>query len=294
MIKETSMGLCIFVLLSLASCKHSVAERTADGQHQDACEGQDIMPLGSVAQGGYAFEYQSSRGKNCRVYRVRNRAGSLLTPVLWRDNHETFLQWNLPGCPPQSECKWCSVTKVSNADTESNKTLLLYGANWDQYRDEPDSYVEKQRNQFSSGLPLLATILTGVVSSGGRTVELSIRCTSSVNGWAPYRVLYEVEDLNTAGDRSAVAEIASQDEEFHVTANRLQRELWLSWDPVSDKGRFWADRALAASWSPFIRKAEVAMTTSGIELDDSLLLQVMTDQGVLVATTAPAYVPSRR
>lgn len=69
------------------------------------------MPIGTANQGGYIFNYQSSRGNECRVYRLRNTPGKLLTPTRWNDSQELFLDVNLPEC--KKDCPWTEAVKIS-------------------------------------------------------------------------------------------------------------------------------------------------------------------------------------
>src|SRR5947207_2579995 len=65
---------------------------------QEECALTETWKSGSTNQGGYSFNFQSNHGKDCRVYRVQNRPGRLLTPVLWKDSREIYIKTNLLEC----------------------------------------------------------------------------------------------------------------------------------------------------------------------------------------------------
>ncbi len=105
------------------------------------CRATRTLPIGIATQGGYRFEYESGHSAHCRVYRVRNTSGKVLTPVLRRDDRETFLDVDIPACPATASCRWIDSRIIGASPPLTDKSKLGYGINKDEYHDEPDAFL---------------------------------------------------------------------------------------------------------------------------------------------------------
>ena len=148
----------------------------------DRCRVIREKPVTSTNQGGYSFDYYSILGSNCRLFRVRNHPGGLKTPVLWKSSVEVFFNAILAECPASAaNCGWIEVSKSAWKPYE-DKTLLTYGVNRDEYKEEPEAFCEAQRQPTlkESLLPMITSIIGSIGDADGKPVVLGIRVSSSV------------------------------------------------------------------------------------------------------------------
>jgi len=159
----------------------------------DECVAKDSLKIGLTNQGGYAFNYQSRKGDGCRLYRVRNTPGHLLTPVIWEDEHEIFFSPDLPECPATAkDCgEWVETTLTDTKPPIKGETSLGYGGpNRDEYKDKPDAFRKDASKH--GGFPALFTAVRGVLAdSHQKPLQVDISVKSVVSGTAPdYRLSY--------------------------------------------------------------------------------------------------------
>ena len=306
MLVKGSMIICLTVLMFSAMPANSGRglrfdpEQRAIGSSKvksygyGQCMNKWTLPVGAARQGGYAFEYQSSRGNDCRVYEVRNLPGELLTPVRWRTKHEVLLQCKIAACKKGVECPWIVSTKISVWPKITETTLLGYGANEDEYQDEPSAFVDQsQQASTRQDLPLLITAIRGsvgcntcreegdVVTDG--VAELDVQVKSQVKDLF---LTYEVAATIIIGGKKVPTEM--------IAFGELPRSgyIGLYWEPTTSK-RFLTDlfrpeaRALTAGFT------SVTTTAKGAELEESMILSVVFKGERLAATSAPAYKPKR-
>src|SRR5262249_4366897 len=142
--------------------------------------------------GGYAFNYQSRKGDGCRLYRVRNTPGHVLTPVIWQDNQEIYLQPDLPDCPSTaSDCGiWFETTLTDTKPPIKGEASLSYRLNRDEFKDQPDAFRKDVSKH--AGFPALSTAVRGVLADANhKPLKLDISVTSTVSGVAlDYRLSY--------------------------------------------------------------------------------------------------------
>lgn len=76
-----------FIFLAVAGSVSALPVRA----QSPTCSVKTDLPIGVTNQNGYSFDYQSGNGPKCRRYRLRNKPGKVLTPPIWKDKTETFL-----------------------------------------------------------------------------------------------------------------------------------------------------------------------------------------------------------
>jgi hypothetical protein len=108
-----------------------------------ACSVKTDFPIGVTNQNGYSFDYQSGKGAKCRRYRLRNEPGKVLTPTVWKDQSETFLDVDLAACSAGAVCPWVSAVKISGTEPDQGETMLSYGVNKDECTDKPDAFRKR-------------------------------------------------------------------------------------------------------------------------------------------------------
>jgi hypothetical protein len=167
---KTGIPYLLFAFLACECCASSAEE----------CKIVQEKSVGSTAQGGYSFDYYSGRGRNCRVYKLRNHPGRLKTPVLWRSGAEVFLGVILNTCLGSAKaCDWIAISKPS-WKPYGDTSLLSYGLLKDEYEEKPETYVEAQRQASVGGdvRPLITTISGPITDAAGESVQIGIRVTS--------------------------------------------------------------------------------------------------------------------
>ena len=161
----------------------------------DECVPTDSLKIGLTNQGGYAFNYQSRKGNGCRLYRVRNTPGHVLTPVIWEDEHEIFFSPDLPDCPSTAkDCgEWVESTLTDTKPPIKGETSLGYGFNRDEFKDKPDAFRKNVSKE--PAFPPLFTAIRGVLAdSKHQPLQIDISVKSVVSGTAPdYRLSYVVK-----------------------------------------------------------------------------------------------------
>ena len=272
---------CGTILIGGGAGNEITVEESSYGQQ--CCEIKESMPEGKANQGGYAFRYQCSIGKDCRIYGLRNTPDTVLTPVIWKDEQETFLDVDLPECPAGSTCPpWTYAIKISTQPIIKGETTLAYGINRDEYKDKPDAYRKKmeQRTKFS---PFITIIRGTVVDAQKQPIEIAIQVSSYVDGVKPYRLTYEMA-------------IFGKSEAFLILRPGIvpadPSVLGLIWEAPASKPFFeYLDQMGIKELSAKVGKIVVDITAKEIEVEESKLLKVVQGTKRIAATTAPAYRP---
>ena len=147
---------------------------------QDKCRIVQDRPTGTTQQGGYAFDYYSAMGSNCRIYKLRNHPGKLKTPVRWKAAGEILVDAILAECPSSSKsCDWLEIVKPS-WKPYGDKTQLGYGVNKDEYVENPESFADAQRQgATTAGLEPIITSVSGPIQDAeGKPLFIAIRVAS--------------------------------------------------------------------------------------------------------------------
>lgn len=239
------------------------------------CRVSEWLPIGLARQGGYAFNYQSGRGPNCRVYRLRNMPGGLLTPVRWRDRGEIFIDQNLAACTKETRtCPWMEAIKISSRAV-TGRTTISYGVNKDEYSDYPDAY---RRGELAAFAPLV-TILRGITASAaGEPVEIEIRVVSTVQAGAVLRLQYEIMLIRSSVGAFEYVAPGKRPEGFGIVWESPTSSWFLDYIGSVRRLAIGSPRSVATS------------TTAPLLVDSSRLVVMQRDREIL-ATTAPAYKP---
>jgi len=271
---------CVTILIGGGAEKEITVDESSFGQLE--CEIIESMPAGLTNQGGYVFNYQCGKGKDCRSYGLRNVPGTVLTPVLWKDKQETFLDVNLPECPASSSCPWIEVIKISTRSIIIGETTLSYGINKDEYKDEPDAY-RKKLEQETKLSPFITIIRGTVADAQKKPIEIAIRVSSYVGGVKPYRLTYEIA-------------IVGKSEAFQILRPGIvpaePSVLGLIWEAPASKPFFeYLYQMGIKELSAKVGKIVVDITAREIEVEESKLLIVVQGTKRIAATTAPAYRP---
>lgn len=266
----------LFIITCLITTLFWVSFAKAD------CPTSESTPIGLANQGGYTFNYQSGRGKDCRRYLLRNTPGKVQTPVLWKDKSEVFLDVDIAECPPQSTCPWVEGIKISTQPTTKDVTTLSYGVNKDEYKDEPDAYRKKAAQ--GTKFPPLITIIRGIVGDAEKKPrEIAIQVASYVEGEKPYRLIYVMENVGKPTP-------------FQIFRS-VPRDLPLSfvgfiWEAAGSKPFFdYLEERKIKELSGDRPRVVVDIRAREIELIDSRLLILVHGTKRIAATTAAAYSP---
>lgn len=258
-------------------------------QSADDCVPKATLKIGLANQGGYVFNYQSRKGDGCRLYRVRNTPGHLLTPVLWEDENEIFLSPDLPECSRNSQdCgTWFETILTDVKPPKQGETSLKYGFNRDEYNDKPDAYRKGVSKQGT--FAPLRTIMRGVLAdSNHRPLRLEVSVTSLVSGnKPPYRFTYVIKVMGdfafeilkpnafpTSEERIGVIWNAAASPEFFEALQKSDLS-----KPPEQTRTVTVDGISAKSVSVVDQKEQVLVLLRG--------------KNRLTAATAPAYRPER-
>jgi len=254
----------------------------ASSYAQEECEITDALPVGLANQGGYTFHYQSGKGENCRGYLLWNAPGSVLTPVLWRDDQETFLKTNLPRRSVDSTFSPAESIHISARSVVIGETTLSYGVNMDEYEDRPDAY-RRAPMQVTRFAPY-TTVMRGVVADVHENpIEIAIQVSSYVNGANPYRLTYVMALVGP----SIGFQILHPEE---YPAESLVPAL--IWEAAASTPFFeYLDERGIEGLSAEVGSIVVNIEASEVELDESNLLVLAQGTWCIAATTAPAYRP---
>jgi hypothetical protein len=137
----------------------------------------DAYPVGTTGK-KIKINYQSGRRGQSRFYSVRNTAKGLLTEVLWSGRGETFIDCTLPKCPGEEPSTWV-IAVIPTTDMAKGKTKLGYGANADQYEDEPEAFVRAAgKSDAGAGKmkapPLRTSFIGDIADSQKKTISVSM------------------------------------------------------------------------------------------------------------------------
>lgn len=240
--------------------------------------------MGTTNQKGYKFDYQSTRGSGCRTYRLRNAPGSVLTPAVWKDADEVFLDVDLPACPVGTNCGWVNVVKISGSAKSPGETILSYGVNKDECKDDPDAF-RRERNTSGSLSKLITEIRGLVADSKGQPRPIAIKVSSMAMGNPKdgYVIVYRMETSGWSEPFELMETQKSQEGESSF------RVLWQAAaskpfnDLLQDK---YSNYSLQEG--PGI---SVELRTPAISVDERNQLVIFQGEKRIVATTAPAYRP---
>jgi hypothetical protein len=113
---------------------------------------------------------------------IKEIPGGVLTPVIWKDKvglQEVFIDAELPACPSKNtSCPDLLSEKISRDSAEVDSTLLSYGVNKDEYRDEPAAYKAAQKPAEN---PPFITTLKGIMAGpNGTAAPISLEVGSFV------------------------------------------------------------------------------------------------------------------
>lgn len=103
------------------------------------------LPVGTTGQ-KLKIQYQSARGRNTRVYRVRNTPHGILTPVRWKDERDVFMDTTLVKCRGDESGEWVETT-LTHGESQKGDSLLGYGVNQDEFTEKPTAYVRKYEDK---------------------------------------------------------------------------------------------------------------------------------------------------
>jgi len=254
----------------------------SDSLAQEECKTKEKTPIGLTNQGGYSFNYQSGKGQNCRVYRLRNTPGRLQTPVRWKDEQEVFHDCDLLECSVGSVCPWIESILPSYQPIKVGKTTLSYGVNKDEYKDQPDAYQKKPEK--ITKFPPLTSILRGIVADAEKKpFELAIQVYSSVEGIRPYRLIY-------------VMAIVGKSRDFQILRPGIFPAHPLSpvliWEAAASNLFFeYLSRRGIRELSAKLGKIVVDISAKDIHLEEAKMLVVIQGNKRIAAITAPAYKP---
>ncbi len=251
---------------------------------QSDCKELEKTAIGTANQKGYLFNYQSGKGNECRTYRLRNTPGKLLTPALWQDPQEIFLDVNLPECQASAgDCPWTEAVKTSISEIIKGSTTLSYGINKDECHDDPDAYRKKPKE---GKFPSFMTIIRGTVAEpDGRSHAIAVKVVSSaepVAGDRPYLLRYRMELLEHS-------------EAFRLMRSGVPSEasgLGLLWEAAATSEFFTQlDARKLTNLSPQSSEFSIEVRTKSISVDESKVLAIFAGKNRIAATTAPAYIP---
>lgn len=250
------------------------------------CPEKDRMPIGVANQGGYVFNYQSARGDECRVYRIQNTQGKLLTPALWKDSSEVFLDVNLPECKKGAECPWTEAIKISSFEVRKGDTVLSYGVNKDEYRDTPGAFRKTDKEMRHEAF---ITRLRGVVMDAEhKTHKIDVEVESSAKrlDGGDYLLSYSFK-IDDGSD--PVSFLPNENARFPGLQLYWPLPSRMFYKPPSEQ-RFEIQKE-----NPKEELKEIVFTlqSHSILVDWSNVLSVSKEGQLVAATTAPAYVPAR-
>jgi hypothetical protein len=254
----------------------------------EACTLTDQTPIGTANQGGYSFNYQSGKGKECRQYQVRNTPGRVLTPVLWKSSIDTFLDINIPACRTGEVCRWLTAVHPSRTPVDVGVTELSFGVNRDEYKQEPDGYRKKRETQQAAPKreafgPLTSRIAGTVAGLGGTPTEIGIEVMSRVMGDGPFVVAYVISVLRRSTPvrllQAGVPKLADW-------------EIGVDWQAAMSKAFIEAlMRKDVMLLSARLTTIEVSIPAKEIYVEESKQLVVLQGRAKIAAMTTPVYRP---
>jgi hypothetical protein len=242
------------------------------------------LPIGSTNQNGYSFDYQSGKGAKCRRYRLRNEPGKVLTPTVWKDDSETFLDVDLAACSAGGACPWVHAVKISGTEPIQGQTTLSYGVNKDECTDKPDAF----RKKLASGslFDPIITIIEGIVADPkGKAMEIKLQATSTLQRDEDgiFTLTYDIEVLKSMEKFRFLwpKETGGEGEAYGIR-----------WTSPASRALF--DKLKGQEWSKFEENAprvKAVIRAKDVEIDERGLLALYKGSQQIAATTAPAYKP---
>jgi hypothetical protein len=258
----------------------------------DECVPKESLKIGLTNQGGYAFNYQSRKGDGCRLYRVRNTPGHLLTPVIWEDEHEIFFSPDLPECPATvKDCgEWVETTLTDTKPPIKGETSLGYGGpNRDEYKDKPDAF-RKDVSKLPAFPPLFTRIRGVLADKEHRPLQLDISVRSVVSGNAPeYRLSYVIK--------------VTGDFDFQIMKPNSfppSGRLGILWSAAASpeflealpKAK-WTKEPKEGKYTRVVTVEDIPAKSVSLVDDKKEVLALLEGDTRLTSTTAPAYRPAK-
>jgi hypothetical protein len=249
-----------------------------------ACSVKTDLPIGVTNQNGYSFDYQSGKGAKCRRYRLRNEPGKVLTPTVWKDQSETFLDVELAACSAGAVCPWVRAVKISGTEPDQGETTLSYGVNKDECTDKPDAFRKKPVS--GSLFDPIVTIIEGIVADpSGKAMEIKLQATSTLQRDPDglFTLTYDIQVLKSMEKFRLLwpTETGGEGNAYGV-----------QWDSAVSKALF--DKLKGQKWSTFEDTAprlRAVIQAKDVEIDERGLLALYKGNRKISATTAPAYKP---
>lgn len=257
----------LLVLITIFLSKYNLAE--------NECPLNEKLTIGKANQGGYVFEYQSGRGKECRIYQMRNTPGGVMTPAAWKDETEVFLSTNIPSCKKGDTCPWIESVKTSSSDVFKGRTDLSYGINKDEFHDNPDA-IRKKVKEDKTYRPYI-TLLRGIVAdSKDRPIAINVSVSSSVQvKGSEFVINYKVQTMGTTTPLKLLAHPEDQGS-------------GILWAPLQSSAINQTKHSVLTAGIPL----EASITAKSIVANENLVLQIIQEPNfTLIAATAPAYIP---
>jgi hypothetical protein len=245
------------------------------------------LQIGKTTQ-KYHVEYQSSKEKKKRIYRVRNTPGGVLVAVLWKHENETLFDFYIPKCSGDMKvCEWI-VSSVMRGEPEEGKTVLSYGSVNDEFSDQPTAFKKKAacgepECEGQAELPPLQTTIKGKIADAeGNTYALDLVVTSTATmdkGF--YKMQYTL--AQTLGDPAQLvlkSEVPMANKSIHV--------IWESAHSAEfeQEAKKLKERMIGDTKN----QLQVVIGSKTIEVNEGLLI-IKAGSKRLGSITAPAYKP---
>ena len=215
---------------------------------------------------------------------LAERTGKVLTPALWKDQSEVFLDVDLAACSSGSACPWVHVVKISSTQPTKGETTLSYGVNKDECTDNPDAFRKKSGS--GSLFEPFVTIIEGLVGDPkGKPIQIKIQAISTLergeNG--TFTLTYDLEVLSSMEKFQFLSpeETGRENEAYGV-----------HWYSAASKPLL--DELKGKEWSKLEGDAphvKAVISSKDVEIDERGLLALYKGSRQIAATTAPAYRP---
>lgn len=248
------------------------------------CKLQDLTQIGKTNQGGYQIQYQSGVGNGCRIYRVRNSPGGVLSPVKWEDDNEIFLNVDLSACnQANNSCTWVESIKLSEDKIHRMNSQLSYGVNKDEFKEKITAYRSKPPETEVAERPRpLITILRGtVMRQNNEPLSFNIGVKSEIGDIKGNGVKYTFEVLGKDFNQYQI--------QVSGTENKEKNGLGILWEIPADKS---LNQKLNIEPVKVSRETKYSVNSdfNRYKIQRSLLLSIVEGEKKLVSTSAPAYV----
>jgi hypothetical protein len=253
-----------------------------------AADGDEELPMGTTSQGTNKIDYLSAKKKNMRIYKVRNTADGLFTPVKWSKDSEVFIDYNLPKCKSGTEPGPWVEHHVTTLMIEKGKTNFGYGLNKDTFTDMPDAFIrgkvttgeEQEEKANKTTHPRLVTIFKGTIAAK-KGQEYSINLTV-------------VSEVKETGNGHELIYTMTRDEISHgldLVPIKGSSNPFIDWESAnSDEYKQMLQKRKSES---FGRYAEIKFGNIKAVSVQEKTLRLMIGDEKLASYSAPAYVPAK-